>query len=272
MATLTARLSRFFHRARPRKPVAIDIFKSAERSPERLVDSLAKLADPPVIKATAERREPVNGNGSNGNGDHRPRGFFSLLPGAKRDAAIVDLQKGYMEVVDLMKTVREHLSTQSQRSARLLELMQHLPEALQSLPEHSRNQARMLEVMQMQVEQQNRHASHFAQSISALTRVSEQHTQIMGCIQQHMDAATQNDAQLLGSFSAMNHTLEDLSESTRASSAALRSVTEQAQSAEQRMQQLMERQSRQMTVLSITSWIMAAIALGVAVYAVARLS
>jgi hypothetical protein len=69
----------------------------------------------------------------------------------------------------------------------------------------------------------------------------------------------------------MNQTLENLNDSTRLSATNLRDLNERAAADDRRMEQMMQHTSRQMTVLSITSWVMAAIALAVAVYAIASL-
>lgn len=268
MATLATRISRFFTRHRAaRRPVAIDIFtarRAIEPSggPEVAVDSLRQMSERPMSEHNPQPDQPR-------------RGFLSRItgemPGAKRDQAIAQLKQGYDEVVDLMRVVRTHLSDQSERSQRLLELLRHMPEALQSLPETNRNQSRLLEVIQNHLDQQSRHATRFNESLTTLTRVTEQQTQILGVIQQHMDASAQTDDKLLGSFRAMNQTLENLNDSTRLSATNLRDLNDRAAADDRRMEQMMQRTSRQMTMLSITSWIMAAIALGVAVYAIASL-
>jgi len=271
MATLTAKLSKLFarNRTRPRRPVAIDVFSARRRSPDQAAESMREMIDPPkpqpepVVDADASEVKPVRSG--------LLSRFKKEMPGAKRDAAIAHLKEGYDEVVDLMRTVRGHLTNQSERSQKLLEMMRHMPEALQSLPETNRNQSRMLEVIQTHLEQQRRHGEQFAESMRALTRVTEQQNQIMGVIQQHMDASAATDNKLLGSFNAMNQTLENLNESTRSTSTNLRELNERAESSERRTQEMIDRTSKQMTILSITSWAMAAIALGVAVYAVTML-
>ena len=260
MATLATRISRFFNRNRTnRRPVAIDIFTARRAEPaEVAVDSLRQMSERPA-PGHEDAEQPKRGLLSRIKGE---------MPGAKRDQAIADLKAGYDEVVDLMKTVRTHLNDQSERSQHLLELLRHMPEALQSLPETNRNQSRLLEVIQNHLDQQSRHATRFNDSLTTLTRVTEQQTQILGVIQQHMDASSQTDDKLLRSFTAMNQTLENLNDSTRLSANNMRELNERAAADDRRMQQMMEKTGRQMTVLSITSWIMAAIALGVAVYAI----
>ena len=131
MATLTQRLGGMFRRVRSDEPVQIMVRRSVDDAAE----SLQQLAEG---RTNGNGNGNGNGHGSNGNGRH---GIFSRLPGAKRDAAIAQLQRGYDEMIELMRTMREHMHQQSERSERLLVMIQRTTDSLGSLPQHAADEA-----------------------------------------------------------------------------------------------------------------------------------
>jgi len=243
MSTLTTRLSGMLRRMRGDKKVRV----SASRHSEA-VASLEAMSD--------NDKSPERG------------GLLARISGAsRREATVNHLQEGFNEVVDLIRTVRVHLDQQADRSERLLGLMENLPGALEAMPEASRNQSRMAEAMNAHAEMQNRQAMRLNETLGSLASASEHQSQVMGALQHQIEASNRTDEQLLGSFSAINQTLIQLSQSSQAGVQTLRRVTDQSDRSTQRVENLMRRSVRTMTVMSITAWIAAAAALGVAAWA-----
>src|SRR5437667_211048 len=60
-----------------------------------------------------------------------------LRPWAKRDAAIHQLQEGFVTLTDLMGAIRDNLEKQNSRQDELLGALSQLPQVLQTLPENS---------------------------------------------------------------------------------------------------------------------------------------
>jgi len=247
MSTITTRLGGLFKRMGLTKPVSLQIANKADRAAESL-EAMAK---------TPEQHE----NKSTG-------GWLSRWPGAQRDRAIAELQRGYTEVLDLIRHMRQHMDSQSQRSERMMEILDRLPDALASLPESARNQARMIEVLQNNFERQNNQGKQFNETMAALVASAEHQGQTMGAIQQQIASSNQYDEKMLASFTAMNQTLHQLDESNRSGVQTFRNITEMASKSDQRLETLMKRNTRHMTVLTITSWVLAGIALVAATYAV----
>lgn len=245
MATITTRLSGLFKKMKPGQPVRVEVGDATDRNAR----SLEQMVDEP---------SPSNGK----------KGLLSRLPGSKRDAAISHLHEGFTEVVDLVHDVRGHLRDQADRSERLLTLMSPLPDALETLPETSRNQARMVEAMNTHLDKTDRQADSLNHALTGLAKANEHQGQVLGLIQQQIESSRQTDQQMLHSFSAMNETLQQLSVSNHASAKSLAAVTEQSRTANGRMDDLIRRNSRQMLVMTAANWVLAAAALGLAVFAV----
>lgn len=255
MATLSSRLGGIFRKMRLHQPASIDLH-DAEPSVQalrRLSDDEQELGDAPT-DIDPERSGRPGG------------GFFGKLPGRKRDAAIAQLQGDYGEVIGLVRDVRRHLDNQSDRSDRLLELLADLPEALRTIPESNRNQARMLEALNTHLDVSHKSAAELNGAVRSLAGATEHQSQTLGVLQEQIHAARETDDQMLASFGSMSQTLQNLNDTSRQSSSTLRAVTEQTASSEQRLQDLLTKNGRQMFWLSAISWTLAAVALGIAVY------
>ena len=247
MSTLTTRLSGLLRRMRGDRKVVVSSQRRdvAVRSIEEMsIPDSSGVADTP-----------------------RPSLIARVTGSARRDASVSQLQEGFNEVVDLIRTVRVHLDQQADRSERLLRLMEHLPAALESIPESSRNQSRMAEAMASHAEQQNRVIARLNETMGNMASASEHQSQVMGVLQQQIESSRRTDEQFLGSFSAINQTLIQLSQSSQASVQTLRKVTDQSDRSTQRIEDLMKRNSRTMTALSITGWVIAAAALATSAWA-----
>jgi hypothetical protein len=247
MAAITSRLTDFFRRMRPQRPIQVSVTDT-----HKVATSLERLASGDVIDAP------------------RKGGLLSKLPGAKRDAAIRQLQTDYREVIELVRAVRTHLDMQAMRSDRMLELMSRVPDVLSALPETNRNQARMLEAMQIHFEQQGRASHRLNEALGNLAMSAEHQSQVLGLIQQQLDSRSESEQQLTGTFTAMNQTLAHLGESTAASAQAMRSLTQRSDESDRRVEQVMEKTTKQMTLMMSIGYGLAGFAMLLALIAMFR--
>lgn len=167
------------------------------------------------------------------------------------------------DAIDVVQAVREHLHQQAHRSERLLETLQGLPQAIQTLPETNRNQSRMLEVLQLHLDQQGKQASKLHDVLATLAHANETSTQMMGLMQQHVESNREHNERFIQSFASMGEILQRIGDSSHASLQTLRDLSNQS---DRRLQELVDRSNRHARMLSITSWITAAIALALAAY------
>ncbi len=174
-----------------------------------------------------------------------------------RETALAKLQEGYDQVVDLLGNVRTHMEEQSQRSERLLTMLEGMPEAIKTLPEVTRNQTRTLEAIQGNLELQTQHNARLADALNGLSRTTEQHEQAMTAIGQQLDAGQQTSERMLDSFSALGGTLNQMSHSNEASADLLRQIADQDSKAAEQVRELFVRNQKHMTTMSVVSWSLA---------------
>lgn len=242
MSALTSRLSGLFRSRRFRigdyQPVSLEA-----RRNEQTIQSLHRLAND-ASRADSESR--------------------------RRDLTIRRLQTGYRQLLEMIRSVNDHLDGHAQRSDQLICLLQKMPEALASLPETQKNQQRMLEVMHNQFELQNQQSGQVGAALKRIAGSSEQYAQILSLIQQQLDANRENDGEMLGAFAAMSRTMTHMGESSRASTEALTGVVQRLDQADRHIADMVRRQTRQMMMMTIVGWLTAAAALVVAVYVLLR--
>ncbi|MEX2213869.1 MAG: hypothetical protein WD768_07065 [Phycisphaeraceae bacterium] len=183
-----------------------------------------------------------------------------------KENAIDKLTRGYEEVVDLMTSVRSHMQQQSERSERLLTMLQGLPDALKSLPEATRSQTRTLETIQSSLASQAQNQSRLTDALTGLAKTTHQHELAMTAIGQQLDAGHQRSEQILSSFTALSGTLGRMSEATEMSTGLLQRIAQQESQAAEQVRQLFLRNQKQMTTMSVISWSLALVALTVAGY------
>lgn len=210
---------------------------------------------------------PHTAANGDGDGDHNGNGKrpgLLLRRRASRERNLAQLQQAYEEVVELVHTLKQHMDAQSERSERLLTMMEGLPEALKSLPEANRNQTQTLQAIEGHLKQQTHHSEGLTQAIQGLAKAAGNQEHAMGLIQQQLDAGQTSREQMHENFTALGETLRHMSESNQAATQLLTRLNDKHEQSDTHMQQMVARNQRQMTVMSIVSWSLAIVALGVA--------
>ncbi len=188
-----------------------------------------------------------------------------------RDNAIEKLEKGYSEVLDLLQSVRGHMQDQSNRSERLLEIMEWLPEALKSMPEANRNQVRMLEVLQDHLQMQAKSGEQLGHSLKELTRLADNQDQGMIAFNQQLNAHQETSNNMLESFGAINGTLGKITGANETNTSVLRGLLAQTMSTDNSVRELFDRNRKQMLVMTIVTSALALVAIGMAGWVAAML-
>lgn len=208
-----------------------------------------------------------SGNGHDDGPDNEPRPprrWLTRRRESSRERSVAQLQHAYDEVIDLVGTLKQHIEAQSERSERLLTMMEGLPEALKSLPEANRNQTQTLQTIENHLKQQHQHSEGLTQAIQGLAKAAGNQEHAMNLIQHQLDAGQESREQLHENFNALGKTLGHMSETNQASAQMLSRLHEQQEQNEAQLERIVTRSQRQMTAMSIVSWALAILALGIA--------
>ena len=169
---------------------------------------------------------------------------------AGRELAMRQLQQGYVEAVETMKSVREHLERQSDRGDRMLDMMQGVPEALKSIPEAARNQERMLTKISENLERQNETAGHLTNAIVSLAGASEKQGHTLEGINARMAEEDASRKQLNAGVANLNDTLGGVQQESTATRESMHRLQEESRLNDQRMHEMYQK-SNKLTLLMV---------------------
>jgi len=189
-----------------------------------------------------------------------------------KDVSIAQLKQGYSEVVETMQSVRKHLETQGQRSERMMEMFEGMPEILKSIPETNRAQVRLLEAIHANLDRQNETSTELSSAIQGLTKAADTQQNTMTKIKEHLHAEDEARREMLTGVDTLNTTLDGVKESNESARATLTSISDQAAMREERLVEMFDSARKTQTMMSIVAWVLALAALCVAFYVAVQAS
>jgi ABC-type transporter Mla subunit MlaD len=193
----------------PEKPVAID---------------LSEVDTPPAASSSGDSSIdlPSRTDSTDQEGGEERR----LTSKKAKQELIAELQKNYKEVLELVRRVQTHLDTQEERSARLMEIVERIPEALDEIPERRKQTERLIRAVEQVAEVGKSSQDVSQQSLRELAKANEQ-----------LSRSAQADADLVGAMGEFRSAAETMaSDNQRAAT----SVTELARRSSERDEQLAE--------------------------------
>jgi chromosome segregation ATPase len=189
-----------------------------------------------------------------------------LHPFAKRDAAIQQLQSGFVTLTDLMTGIRENLERQGQRNDELMQQLSRLPGALESLPESTRIHGETLRALHQELSTQNGQQQRIAEILDQVSKAGNVQKETLDGMQDRMDRMRQTDEQISANLQNVGSTMQELGRSTSTGAQILESLRDNMASRDNELQQVLLRQGTRFTVmLSIAIFLSIAALLAVAV-------
>lgn len=200
------------------------------------------------VRTLFRRRKPVeidiSETGAGASGSDRATGLIESKPSRTRSAT----ERAQEEVLALVRRIGDHLDGQTTRTERLLEVMDRLPQALDALPEINRQNARLLESLHEHFGQAKRREEAMNSVLGSLTETSVRQTDVLGLVQQHLDANSQSAATLSASLDTLHRGLSDLAESNSRSTLVLERISNAAAEREMDLSRTLGRTQRWMIV------------------------
>jgi bacterioferritin (cytochrome b1) len=175
---------------------------------------------------------------------------------ARREASLLQLKRGYNEVADTLTTVRRHMDEQADRSERMIQLMEGLPDLLRTLPEHSASQTRILEGIAESMKAQQQTSERLG---NALATATESQKQVSTHLKQQLDASNQSSREMREALTGLSSTLGDVNRSNESTRSAFIEGSQQTRD-------LFARTQKMMAVLTAVTALVAAAAIGALIY------
>ena len=175
------------------------------RKPVAVVDVNAVQTD--SLSAEEEHRVLIGGNGIDQNPG--PPLIETLPFRVQRDDPT---EPRLDEIMSLVRTIGEHVTRQNERTERLLNVLEGLPAALASLPDHARQSAQLLELLSKHAGQSEARDVALNAALANLNRTASQQTDVMGLLQQQLDSNAQAEARIIEAIDTMPQTLRQVAE------------------------------------------------------------
>lgn len=183
------------------------------------------------------------------NGTNHADSMIEAKPNKRQNMA--ELQRGYEEVIGVVRRIGDHLDEQSDRSERIVELLDRLPQALDVMPEISRQNIRLLESITEYLDESRRREESINDTLDRLSESTSHQTEIIGLVQQQLDAGNDTTRQMSVALTSFRESLAALSASTMRSSDVLAAISKSSHERETRLLNVMTRTER---------WLIAAMA------------
>lgn len=225
-------IRRMFKRTKKQQPVKIDLTETQTNGLHR------------------------NGDTANGDGDEAAEAHANstsqLAPARSgRGRSVAELQRGYDEVMHLVRKISDHLDTQTERTERMMQWMEHMPQALEALPEVSRQNARMIEILKEHLSHINERDSSLNGTLSRLGDSSQHQTEVLGLLQQQLDNSSRSAEQMTETLGSFREALGNLANTNNRSTEILANVVRASEERESTLTAMFERTQRWMIVAAI---------------------
>jgi hypothetical protein len=128
------------------------------------------------------------------------------------------------EAASLVRSISEHLQGQTERTERLLSLLDRVPQALDALPEIGRLNAGVLEALHDHLAQGKRRDETLSATLIRMSESTERQAEVLGLIQQQIDASRASTERLTEPLGELRSALEGLSKSNQQATEVLKSM------------------------------------------------
>lgn len=192
----------------------------------------------------------------------RRRGEPVEVAVARREASLLQLKRGYTDVADTLATVRRHMDEQADRSERMIQIMEGLPDLLRTLPEHSASQTRILEGIAESMKAQQQTSERLG---NALASATESQKQVSTHLKQQLDTSNQSNREMREALTGLSSTLGDVNRSNESTRSAFLEGSQQTRD-------LFARTQRMMTLLTVVTALVAVAAIGALIYMIVTVS
>ncbi len=157
-------------------------------------------------------------------------------PGSRRDRQLAALQEGYVEMLGLMRGIREHLEKQQGVQEKMVHVLDRLPESMDGLKN--------------------------------VGRAAEQQVEVMSLLRKQIESGATHDQQLIDSMNRFNQTLSVMDQTSRTSGRAVEQLIGKSADSEKMLREAMERSERRFMIVTGVFAVVAVLAAGAVMFLV----
>jgi hypothetical protein len=152
----------------------------------------------------------------------------------RREQQLTTLQEGFSELVGLTRSIREHMDQQTATQRTLVEMMQHLPDAVEGLKN--------------------------------VGKATEQQTETLGLLKSQLESNIRHDQQMVDSMTSFNRTLALMNETSKGTAQTVGAMADRTKDSEEMLRNILERSERRLVWMVVMLMIGTLTVLGVGLY------
>jgi chromosome segregation ATPase len=219
----------------PNPSNANDASESSTRA--RTIDqwSGAKKADaPPSHERSADSRSKDNVQ------------LGSLTPGQNR---LEKLQDGYLQVIELVDTIRKHQDRQDERAVEFSTSLSKMASTLAEIEKGNHQQVDQLGNIAEELRAGNKRGDHWQEVLAEFPKTAQAQREALMSVTRQMEAVGDRDDKMTGSLDSLREAVTALGDATTASSVAVKNLQMTAIEDSERTADLLEAQNKRFTML-----------------------
>ena len=165
----------------------------------------------------------------------RKGGWLTRWRAPKRqEQQMATLQEGFTELVGLTRSIREHMEQQALTQKSLVEMIEHLPGAVEGL--------------------------------KSVGEATKQQTETLGLLKRQLEAAARNEEHMLESMKNFNKTLSLMDDLSKSTSQTVSSMADRTRDSEELLRSILERSERRLVYLIVALMVVTIGVLGAGMY------
>ncbi len=189
--------------------------------------------------------------------DDTRRGPATLAPAPKsKGEMLAELQKNYSEVMELIRKVSNHLDEQNDRSIRLMEIAERIPEALDTLPELRTQNAEILVALKNAADDTRARDERAAESLDLLV--------------DRLEEGRESDRVLVGTMAEFRGTLREMADTNEKTGTTLSDMNQRNMAREQELHSILQLTRRWITIATVVGVVLVMVATAAVIMIAAR--
>ncbi len=180
------------------------------------------------------------------------------------------LQDGYLQVIELVETIRKHQDRQDERAIEFSTSLSSMANTLAEIEKGNHKQVDQLASIAEELRAGNKRGDHWQEVLAEFPKTAQAQREALLSVTRQMEAVGDRDDKMTGSLDSLREAVTALGDATTASSVAVKNLQMTAIEDSERTADLLEAQNKRFTMLFALTVTLTVIALVTGVVAVIR--
>jgi DNA-binding ferritin-like protein len=185
-----------------------------------------------------------------------PAPLAAAAPPKSKSEMLAELQKNYSEVMELIRKVSNHLDEQNDRSIRLMEIAERIPEALDTLPELRDQNTEIIAALKNAADDTRARDERAAQSLDLLA--------------DRLEEGRESDRVLVGTMAEFRGTLREMADTSEKTGVTLSDMNQRNMAREQELHNILQLTRRWITIATVVGVVLVMVATAAVIMIAAR--